>query len=63
MRPTLDVRLRGPAGTAKPSLLVDSGSEYTLVNQVFARRIGAALDGPTEEIRMGGRLLPATLGQ
>lgn len=64
MRPLLDVRLIGPGGrSARPTLLVDSGSEYTLVSQVFARRIGASLDGPTEQIRIGGRLLPATIGE
>lgn len=54
-RPLLKVVLEGPAGSLTTSLLVDSGSEYTLVSHAFARRIGvdtSLSDDYAEAVRM-----------
>ncbi len=65
MRPLLDVRLESSRGApVTTKLLVDSGSEYTLVTKVFARRLGI-LDllssDFSETILIGGQSLTAEL--
>lgn len=62
----LGVTLRGPWGEATPELLIDSGSEYTLVDESFAREVGlaGALDRERwESIKMGGQPLRAYIGE
>lgn len=65
MRPILDVILATPHGPPLPTkLLVDSGSEYTLVTKAFARRLGISRELSSdyaEPIRMGGTTLLAEL--
>ncbi|HEV8681447.1 MAG TPA: hypothetical protein VGS09_01545 [Actinomycetota bacterium] len=65
MRPLLDVWIESSFGDpVHTRLLVDSGSEYTLVTRAFARRLGIAdrlsLDY-AEEIQIGGMSLMAEL--
>jgi hypothetical protein len=43
-------------------LLVDSGSEYTLVNWAFARRLGLDLSGAVDDtVAIGGGTYPISL--
>lgn len=63
MRPFLKVRLQSPNGTVLAvKLLVDSGSEYTLVNWAFARLLGLDLSGAvTDTVAIGGSTYQVSL--
>ena len=65
MRPFLKVRLRADHGKIQAvKLLVDSGSEYTLINWAFARRLNLSdeLKGAaTDTVYIGGGTFPVSL--
>src|SRR5207247_1861376 len=63
MRPFLKVRLQTThANPQSVKLLVDSGSEYTLVNWAFARRLNLDLrSAKTDDVSIGGSTFPVSL--
>lgn len=66
MRPLLSVTIEGPSHGAvvKTQLLVDSGSEYTLVTRAYARRLGigdALSSCPHDTVLIGGQAARAEL--
>ncbi len=65
MRPLLEVRLESSRGApVSTKLLVDSGSEYTLVTGAFARRLGIQdllSRDHSDTVLMGGQQLLAEL--
>ncbi len=49
-RPFLSVRIFGPAGSSRTLMLVDSGSDGTILPMQFARIIGLRFGGERAEL-------------